>query len=137
MSKEKLKIGSNTDTQNSQIRDQFTTSMVSNAKLDMVGSTLKRNKCSTNMISEISRQPITMGDQIESGVGRGSPKYGQDMLKARRGSALRHSSERNIGESSEQSSIKNTIQNQQPPNYEETSKRNIDKRNFSDMSDTH
>ncbi|XP_035725858.1 BRISC complex subunit FAM175B-like isoform X1 [Vespa mandarinia] len=138
VSKEKLKIGLNTDTQNSQTRDPFTTSMVSNAKLDMVGSTLKRNKCSTNMISEISRQSITMGDQIESGVGRGSPKYGQDLLKARRGSGLRHNNERNIGESSEQSSIKHTIQNQQqPPIYEETSKRNIDKRNFSDMSDTH
>ncbi|XP_043664120.1 BRISC complex subunit FAM175B-like isoform X1 [Vespula pensylvanica] len=140
VSKEKLKIGLNTDTQNSQTRDPFTVSTASNAKLDMVGSTLKRNKCSTNMISEISRQPITMGEQIESGVGRGSPKYGQDInavLKARRGLVLRHNSERNIGESSEQSSIKNTIQNQQPPIYEETSKRNIDKRNFSDVSDTH
>ncbi|KAI4491577.1 hypothetical protein M0804_002969 [Polistes exclamans] len=130
MSKEKLKIGLNADVENSKTRDKFTTNIVSDVKLDMVG---RKNKCSTNMFSEISRQPINMGEQIESGVGRGSPNYG----RIKRGSALRYNSERKIVESFEKSSIKNTVENQHSPIYEETLKRNIDVRNFSDTSDIH
>ncbi|KAK2575814.1 hypothetical protein KPH14_007197 [Odynerus spinipes] len=142
VSQEKLRMRLDVDTPNSQTRDPFATSIVSDAKIGMVsGSTSKRNKGSSNMISEIARQPLNMGEQIESGVGRGSPKYGHDVhsfRKTRRATAMaRNNIERNVGESVEKTPIRNTVQNQQPPIYEEISKKNLDVRNLSDTSDIH
>lgn len=81
-------MGLDVDIPNNKNRELLVASTVSDMKLDVSDeSPLKKYIGPNNIFSEIARQPITMVEQGESGVGRGNSKYNRtaNRRKTRRG----------------------------------------------------